>query len=494
MMHATFTIKLKLTFACLIGLGGCGGGSDDVTQPPPSGGPACDAQYGCGPLLGQDYIVRTHGRPLYGVSSLGASLSATSQAGYAYRADLLVDGATAASTEQCTFSRPGSYCTLSLDTSTLNDGVHAFAIRVTDGVSRTAETKTAAMIVQNKIVIPLQLSTEGIAPPPASQPTGTGEFAANLATGEVSASLSLSGINGVDSVRLCRGQAVMLDQSCNALLSFVRSPIDPNHWSLPLGSTVEPNNLSFSLFVGNLNVEARSSSRVYPEGVVQGAVLPRSVERFFAPMTGTQVSPPLSTSLKGIAAVTIGPVSTNIEALAYDSSGPVSGTAAFFNYGALSARAPGNGPYWSTTAESNGLVVGSLRSGTASFVIKTEAQPNAEIAAQLRFSPGAKLSELQASIFTTKCSGCHDGSGTTLPGSLDLRAGMSYAALTNVASVQQPTLKRVDPSRPAESYLIHKIEGVVTITGAHMPLSGPPLTREEIDAIRSWIRYDALND
>jgi hypothetical protein len=493
-MHATFTLKLKLTFACLLGLGGCGGGSDDANTPPPTGGPACDAQNGCGPLLTQDYIRRTHARPLYGVSTLDAYLSATSQAGYAYRADLLVDGATAVSTEQCTFSRVRSFCTLSLDTSTLNDGVHTFTIRVSDGVSRSAETKTAAVMVQNKITVPLQLSTEGIAPPPASHPTGTGEFTANLITGEVSASLALSGIDTVDSVRLCRGQTVMLGQSCNALLSFVRSPIDPNRWSLPLGATVEPNHLSFALFVGNYYVEAKSSSRIYPEGVVQAAVLAGSVQRFFAPMTGEQVSPPLSTSLKGIAAVTIGPESTNIEALAYDSSGPVSGTAASFNYGPFRARVPGNGPYWSTTEASNGLVVGSLRSGTASFVIKTEAQPNGEIAAQLHFSPGAKLSELQASIFTPKCSGCHDGSGTTLPGSLDLRAGMSYAALTNVDSVQQPTLKRVDPSWPAESYLLHKVEGVVTITGAHMPLSGPPLTREEIDAISSWIRYQALND
>jgi hypothetical protein len=379
-----------------------------------------------------------------------------------------------------------------LDTSTLTDGAHALTIRVSDGVLRTASTKTAAAIVQNRMTIPLQLSTEGIAPPPASHPTGTGEFVVNLATGEVNASLLLREISSVDNVRLCRGQTVMLGQSCNTALSFVRSQVDANRWSLPFGASLELNDLP-SLLDGLLYVEARSSSRTYPEGVLQAPVLPKSVQQFIAPMTGTQVSPPVSTSLRGTVTVIIGPAFTNLTALAYDSSGPVSGTAAFFNYGPFNSRV-GNGPYWSTRVSSNGVVVGSLRAGTASFLIKTEAQPNGEIAAQLHFSPGAKLSELQASIFTPKCSGCHDGSGTTLPGSLDLRAGMSYAALTNVPSMQQPTLDRVDPSFPSESYLVHKIEGVATITGAHMPLAGVALTRDEIDAIRSWISYEALND
>ena len=139
-------------------------------------------------------------------------------------------------------------------------------------------------------------------------------------------------------------------------------------------------------------------------------------------------------------------------------------------------------------------VVTALRAGSMYVVIETAAQPSGELRGQLRASPGARLSELQAAIFTPKCVSCHDGAGSTLPGSLDLRAGSSYASLTSVASAQQMGLDRVEPSRPAESYLIHKIEGLPTITGDRMPASGPSLTRDEIDAIRSWILYAALDD
>ena len=51
----------------------------------------------------------------------------------------------------------------------------------------------------------------------------------------------------------------------------------------------------------------------------------------------------------------------------------------------------------------------------------------------------ATLTSIQDNVFTPRCSGCHNGSGTTLPGVLNLTsAAASHAALVGVASRQSP--------------------------------------------------------
>jgi uncharacterized protein (TIGR03118 family) len=107
------------------------------------------------------------------------------------------------------------------------------------------------------------------------------------------------------------------------------------------------------------------------------------------------------------------------------------------------------------------------------------------------------LAQLQASVFTPRCSGCHDGSvapSGALPGSQDLRAGHTYTSLVNVASHEQPALLRVKPGDPANSYVIQKLEGAATISGARMPFGGPYLDQATIDQIRAWIAAGAPNN
>jgi len=107
------------------------------------------------------------------------------------------------------------------------------------------------------------------------------------------------------------------------------------------------------------------------------------------------------------------------------------------------------------------------------------------------------LTQVQTNVFTPRCSGCHNGSnpaGGALPGSMDLRAGSSFASLVNVASIEQGTLMRVKPNDPDNSYLIHKVEGKAGITGSQMPLGGPFLDVATIATIRSWITAGAQNN
>ena len=97
---------------------------------------------------------------------------------------------------------------------------------------------------------------------------------------------------------------------------------------------------------------------------------------------------------------------------------------------------------------------------------------------------GPTLDQIQAVVFEPVCAGCHTGVGAVLPGSMNLtNADASFAALVNVASIQQPTLMRVLPSDPDNSYLIHKLEANGTTV---MPPSGM-LPAATIAEIRQWI-------
>jgi uncharacterized protein (TIGR03118 family) len=144
---------------------------------------------------------------------------------------------------------------------------------------------------------------------------------------------------------------------------------------------------------------------------------------------------------------------------------------------------------WDTTTVANGSI--------ALTAIATDADNNVGSSPAVSVlvsngAPPATLSQLQTSIFTPICSGCHTGVGAILPGVQNLTAGNTYSAIVNVASLEAPTLKRIKPNDPAASYLIQKLEG--TGLQARMPLGGPYLDQATIDQIKSWILNGAPNN
>ncbi|MBL8267948.1 CHRD domain-containing protein, partial [Steroidobacter sp.] len=107
----------------------------------------------------------------------------------------------------------------------------------------------------------------------------------------------------------------------------------------------------------------------------------------------------------------------------------------------------------------------------------------------------ATLTQLQSTIFTPSCSGCHTGGGASLPSSMNLsNAAATFAALVGVASTEQPAVQRVDAGDPDASYLVRKLEGAAGITGARMPLGGAALDPVLIANVRAWITAGALNN
>lgn len=108
--------------------------------------------------------------------------------------------------------------------------------------------------------------------------------------------------------------------------------------------------------------------------------------------------------------------------------------------------------------------------------------------------PEATLSTIQSSIFSQRCavSGCHVP-GTNAP--MAMRSAQeSFDALVNVASMQRPSIIRVAPNDPDNSYLIRKLEGGPNISGSRMPSSGSRLSNSQIDLIREWISNGAQNN
>ncbi len=109
--------------------------------------------------------------------------------------------------------------------------------------------------------------------------------------------------------------------------------------------------------------------------------------------------------------------------------------------------------------------------------------------------PTVTLAQLQSTIFTPSCSGCHTGGGSVLPSSMNLsNAAASYAALVGIASTEQPDVQRVNPGNPDASYVVRKLEGTPGITGDRMPLGGAPLSAALIADVRAWITAGALNN
>jgi uncharacterized protein (TIGR03118 family) len=143
---------------------------------------------------------------------------------------------------------------------------------------------------------------------------------------------------------------------------------------------------------------------------------------------------------------------------------------------------------WDTTAVPSGTAV--KLTATA-----TDVDGNVGSAAAVYAVAGTvKLSQLQASIFTPKCTACHDGSGTALPGVQNLSAGNTYANIVNVASIEVPSLKRAAPGNSANSYIVQKLEGAASISGVRMPKGGPYLDEATIALVKAWIDAGAANN
>jgi hypothetical protein len=91
----------------------------------------------------------------------------------------------------------------------------------------------------------------------------------------------------------------------------------------------------------------------------------------------------------------------------------------------------------------------------------------------------ADFDSIQANIFTPICAGCHGGANPAA--NLDLDAAHSYNDLVNVPSTEEPTLERVKPGDPADSFL-----------AIHLEKDGDGAPAGDIPFVIQWIMDGAL--
>jgi len=152
---------------------------------------------------------------------------------------------------------------------------------------------------------------------------------------------------------------------------------------------------------------------------------------------------------------------------------------------------------WDTTTVADGQVAVTAKATDADGNVGSSAATTVTVANN---GPAqVTLTQLQTQIFTPICSGCHTGIGTALPGVQNLTNGHTFASVVTVPSLEQPTLDRIKPNDPANSYLIQKIEGAAGITGSRMPfgcgsVANPCLDQATIDLVKAWVSQGALNN
>jgi hypothetical protein len=91
----------------------------------------------------------------------------------------------------------------------------------------------------------------------------------------------------------------------------------------------------------------------------------------------------------------------------------------------------------------------------------------------------ATFDSIQANVFTPICAGCHGGANPA--SGLDLDAMHSFDDLVNVPSTEQPSIVRVKPFDPTNSYLI-----------IHMQKGGDGAPAADIPVIAQWIMEGAM--
>ena len=109
---------------------------------------------------------------------------------------------------------------------------------------------------------------------------------------------------------------------------------------------------------------------------------------------------------------------------------------------------------------------------------------------------------IQATIFEAHgctASACHGQPKQSAQGQLDLREGFSHAALVRVASDIDLNVERVFPGDQDRSLLYRKLQETTEVLestglGQAMPLQAEPLSDDQLEAVRLWIRGGASQD
>jgi hypothetical protein len=485
-----------LSFASIVLLGACGGGGDgnDETSVNTSPGTTCKACFTPPklPLTATTPSARwdldpTHNLT-YGKESL--SIFANQTVAGLNQAEFFVDG-------QSVFARaypnPQDFAeSLSVEyqwnTDLVSDGYHYYSGRVSTKDGIVDVLPSIVVKVQNNYSLPVVMSAREIVPnTPLSQARGSGQININLATGVLTGSIELTDMTAT-SVDIHDGYATQAGPSVISL-SFDAMT---NRWIVPPGSAISATGAAptdvYRFLRSLFYIDAHSAT--FPGGEIRAQLLMPTATMKMAELVDAQFMPPA----RAFVALTADMAMNEFRVDAYPTSvGSYRDLTVYktppFNIVASFHLLPRSQTLWSGTASYLAMRIDGYDENAqlyiSSYPPSSPPTPMFSPLPAFALTRIPTLTELEATVFTPKCASCHNGVGSSLPGSLNLTAGNTFASLVGVASVQQPNLKRVD--RFSTSYLIDKLFGISSIGGERMPLGGPYLTVAEIEAIGLWI-------
>lgn len=483
-MHRAIQSSLAMT---MIAVSGCGGGGG-------YGGGSSEAMQPAAPTAS---ITAPTAASLNRTVQLSAAATAGSGVN---RVEFLVDGAVIASDTTAPYEA-------SWDTSTIADGSHQLTARTVDSANVSATSTPVTVTVLNSPTIDVAVSAAEVFPRTNSGATGAGQLTFNLVTGAVTGGVTLTGI----AATLAHIHHAIAGTNGPVIVDFVRSGADPNRWDAEAGGTLTTDQVN-ALLAGQLYVNVHSAA--FPSGEIRGQIRPQGIVVAVAGMDGSSVVPPVTTTAVGFAAMTVDEVA-NTATVHMQTTGVDDATEAHVHNGASGENAtaplfslmkdPAAPTHWLLEGQS---VTQADRDALAADRLYVDVHTPAALAGALRGQlslnaaappppPAATvtLTQLQSTIFTPICSGCHTGGGSSLPSSMNLsNAAASFAALVGVASTEEPSVLRVSAGDPDASYLVRKIEGAAGIKGARMPLGGAPLDAATIANVRTWISEGAQNN
>ena len=464
--------------------GGYGGGSG-------SGSMGCGGAYGS-PCPAPTVTMTSPGATVNRTVKLSATASAASGASVK-QVDVMIDGTIVGTATAAPY-------TVSWDSTTVSDGSHALTGKVTDNQMQTATSAAITLSVKNNPAFSVTMAAAQIFPAPSSTATGTANVTVKLASGATSGKVTLSGVTAT-AVTLNEAFAGATGAS---VITLAANGGTAGEWDVPAGALLTADQMS-ALLQGKLYLIATSAA--HPAGEIRGQITPDNVTVIFSDLAGSQEVPPVTVTASGVAATTVDSAASTLT-VHLNSTGVDDATAAELDTAAAGATGPKlvaltkdsvNMGHWSAElATITASDVSNFKANKLYVNVRTPAEANGAIRGQINASstppPAAPtLTQLKSSAFSV-CGACHTGGGTSLPSSMDLTPSHIYASIVNVASVEQPALKRIKPGDPDNSYVVQKLEGAAGISGVRMPFGGPYLDQATIDQVRAWVSAGAQNN
>ena len=477
-----------LLIISLLAMGGCGGGGGyggdgAPVQPPTPAAPTVSVT-----------------APSSGTVNRTITLTADATAGVGVnRVEFLVDGNLISSDTAAPYSADWN-------TSSVSDGSHALTARVVDSANTSVTSAAVNVTVLNSPTIDVAVSAAEVFPRTNSAATGTGQLTFNLVTGAVTGGVTLSGITAT----LAHIHNGIAGTNGPVIVDFVQSGTDPNRWDVESGGVLNADQVN-ALLAGQLYVNVHTAAN--PGGEIRGQIKPQGIALAIAGLDGDNVVPPVTNTADGFAAMTINET-TSMATVHVRTSGVDDATEAHVHNAPAGENAtaplltlmkdPTAATHWSVEQQSITRADRDALANDRLYVdVHTPGAPSGALRGQLSLdgqaptppAPSVTLTQLQTTIFTPICSGCHTGGGSSLPSSMNLsNTAATFAAIVGVASTEQPSVQRVNAGNPDNSYLVRKIEGTPGISGGRMPLGGAPLDPTLIANVRAWITAGAQNN